>query len=173
MENTLDLAWERRKPSEPPAFCQWNSLAGGPFAFKLLFFIILRGIYLAKKSNLIPTLGGIICVLQPEDKKWSFVPRLRQWSQISLKSVAVFKEQSSGKLVEPAGNQIQADPPPPHPSAAAAPLHHVMIRLQSSPSLLQVLLSVKAGPGKISMENRGCLRKKKRIQPQILFLCRV
>lgn len=33
----------------------------------------------------------------------------------------MFKEQSSGKLVEPAGNRIQAEP---------FPLHHVMIRLR-------------------------------------------
>lgn len=32
---------------------------------------------------------------------------------ISLKSGATFKEQCSGKLVEPAGNKIQADPFPP------------------------------------------------------------
>lgn len=41
------------------------------------------------------------------------MPRLWQWSRISLKSVAVFKERCSGKLVEPAGNKIQADPSPP------------------------------------------------------------
>lgn len=37
-----------------------------------------------------------------------------------------------------------------------------MICLQSSPSLLQVLLSVNAGPGQFSIEKRGCLRKKKK-----------
>lgn len=35
-----------------------------------------------------------------------------------MKSVAAFKEQSSGKLVEPAGNKIQADLPPPLPPSA-------------------------------------------------------
>lgn len=39
--------------------------------------------------------------------------RLGQQNQISLKSAAAFKERSSGKLVEPAGNKIQADPFPP------------------------------------------------------------
>lgn len=82
------------------------------------------------------------------------MPQLWQWSQISLKSVAAFKEQSSGKLVEPAGNKIQPDPCPPPP-------HHVMICLQSSPSLLQVLLSVNAGPGKISIEKKRLFKEKK------------
>lgn len=53
----------------------------------------------------------------------------------------MLKEQCSGKLVEPAGNKIQADPFP-------LP-HHVMTSLQSSPSLRRVLLSVNAGKSSI------------------------
>lgn len=40
-----------------------------------------------------------------------------------------------------------------------------MIRLQSSPSLLQVLLSVNAGPGKISIEKKRLFKKKNTSNP--------
>lgn len=109
MENTLDSA-EVKKTIRTTCFCHETAWQVASWTF---FFYSKSG---AKKSNWILKLGGILFPLQPRDKKESFMPRLWQWSQISLKSVAAFKEQSSGKLVEPAGNKIQADLPPLPPS---------------------------------------------------------
>lgn len=77
----------------------------------------------AQKSNLVLKLAGVpFLFVVGETMSWAPGPAVATTDPVSLKSRAAFKERPGGKLVQPAGNKIWADPSPPPPPS---PLHTV------------------------------------------------
>lgn len=109
----------KKHTSEPPAFNmkqpdRWTVC----FDFFFLSFFLVNP-KSAQKSNLVLKLAGVpFPFVAGETMSWAPALAEATADPACVKWRAAFKERSSGKLVEPAGNKIQAEP---HPSSSPPP----------------------------------------------------